>query len=66
MCFNNQHLENELKHLKKVFRDINGYPNRIIEQTIEPLKNINQMPQSTQVTTNNGKNRTFANVTVEK
>ena len=62
MCFNDQHLQNELKHLKKVFRDINGYPNWTIEQTIEPLKDINQMPRSTQVTTNNGKNRTFANL----
>ena len=66
MCFNDQHLQNELKHLKKVFRDINGYTNWIIEQTIEPLKNINQMPRSTQVTTNNGKKQTFANVTVER
>ena len=62
VCSNDQHLQNEIKHLKKVFRDINGYPNWIIEQTIEPLKNINQMPRSTQVTTNNGKNRTFANL----
>ena len=34
VCFNDQHLQNEIKRLKKVFRDINGYPNWIIEQTI--------------------------------
>ena len=27
VCSNDKHLENEIKHLKKVFRDINGYPN---------------------------------------
>ena len=35
VCSNDQHLENEIKHLKKVFRDINGYPNWVIEQTTE-------------------------------
>ena len=45
-------LQNEIKHLKKVFRDINGYPNWIIEQTIEKVNNRNEMPQSTLVTTN--------------
>ena len=35
MYSNDQHLQNEIKDLKKVFRDINGYPNWIIEQTIE-------------------------------
>ena len=52
VCFNNQHLQNEIKHLKKVFRDINGYSNWIIKQTIEKVKNRNEMPRSTQVTTN--------------
>ena len=52
VCSNDQHLENEIKHLKKVFRDINGYPNWIIEQTIEKVKNQNEMAQSTQIKTN--------------
>ena len=43
VCSNDQHLENEIKHLKKVFRDINGYPNCVIEQTIEKVKNRNEM-----------------------
>ena len=30
VCSNDQHLENEIKHLKKMFRDINGYPNWVI------------------------------------
>ena len=51
-CFNDQHLQNEIKYLKKVFRDINGYPNWIIEKTIEKVKNHNEMTLSTQVTTN--------------
>ena len=34
VCSNDQHLQNEIKQLKKVFRDINGYPNWIIEQTL--------------------------------
>ena len=49
-------LQNEIKHLKKVFRDINGYPNWIIEQTIEKVKNQNEMTRSTQVTTNTEEN----------
>ena len=56
VCSNDQLLENEIKHLKKVFRDINGYPNWIIEQTIEKVKNQNEMPRSTQVTTNTEEN----------
>ena len=31
VCSNEKHLENEIKHLKKVFRDINGYQNWVIE-----------------------------------
>ena len=38
-----------------MFTDINGYPTCIIEQTIEKVKNLNQMPWSTQVTTKIGK-----------
>ena len=38
-----------------MFRDINDYPNWIIEQTIEKVKNLNQMPRSIQVTTNTEK-----------
>ena len=45
-------MESEIKQLKKVFRDINGYPNWVIEQTIEKVKNQNEMTRSTQVTTN--------------
>ena len=56
VCSNDQHLQNEIKHLKKVFRDINGYPNWIIEQTIEKVKNQNEMTRSTQVTTNTEEN----------
>ena len=52
MCSNDQHLQNEIKHLKKVFRDINGYLNWIIKQTIEKVKNQNKMAWSTQVATN--------------
>ena len=48
--FDDQHLQNEIKHLKKVFRDINDYPNSIIKQTIEKVKNQNEMAQPTQVT----------------
>ena len=56
VCSNNQHLENEIKHLQKVFRDINGYPHWVIEQTIEKVKNQNEMARSSQVTTNTGDN----------
>ena len=56
MCSKNQHLQNEIKHLKKELRDINGYPNWIIEQTIEEVKNQNEMRWSTQVRTNNKEN----------
>ena len=42
-CSNDQHLENEIKHFKKVFRNISGYPNWVIEQTIEK----NEMARST-------------------
>ena len=37
-------------------RDINGYPNWIIEQTIEKVKNQNEMTWSTQLTTNTEEN----------
>ena len=56
MCSNNQHLQNETKHLKKVFRDINGYPNCIIEQKIEKVKNQNEMPRSAQLKSNTEEN----------
>ena len=39
-----------------MFRDINSYPNWIIEQTIEIVKNQNEMTQSTQVATNTEEN----------
>ena len=39
-----------------MFRDINGYPNWVIEQTIEKVKNQNEMTRSTQVTTNTEEN----------
>ena len=56
MCFNDQHLRNEIKHLKKVVNDINGHPNWIIEQTIEKVKNQNEMTRSAQVKTNTEEN----------
>ena len=49
-------MQNETKHLKKVFRDINGYPNWTIEQTLEKVKNQNEIPRSTQVTINTEEN----------
>ena len=49
VCSNDQ---NKIKHLKNMFRDINGYPNWIIEQTIEKVKSQNEITRSTQVTTN--------------
>ena len=57
MYSNDQHLQNEIKHLKNVFRDINGYPIWIIEQTIEKGNNQNKMTRSTQVTTNTEENK---------
>ena len=57
MCSNDQCLQNEIKLLKKVFRDINGYLNWTIKQTIEKVKNQNEMPRSTQVTTNTEENK---------
>ena len=56
VCSNDKHLENETKHLKKVFRDISGYPNWVIVQTIEKVKNQNEMTRSTQVTTKTEEN----------
>ena len=64
MYSNDHHLENEIKQLKKQFRDICGYSNWVIEQTIEKVKNQKEMARSTQVTTNTKKKRTFANVTL--
>ena len=59
MCSNDQCLQNEIKLLKKVFRDINGYLNWTIKQTIEKVKNQNEMPRSTQVTTNTEESEHF-------
>ena len=39
-----------------MFRDINGYPNWRIEETVEKVKNQNKMTRSTQVTTNTEEN----------
>ena len=39
-----------------MFREINGYPNWIIEQTIEKVKNQNKMSWSTQLKTNTEEN----------
>ena len=39
-----------------MLRDINGYPNWVIEQTIEKVNNQNKMTRSTQVTTNTEEN----------
>ena len=57
VCSNDKHLENEIKHLKKVFRDINGCANWVIEQTIEKVKNQNEMTRSTQAITNTEENK---------
>ena len=59
VCSNDQCLQNEIKLLKKVFRDINGYLNWTIKQTIEKVKNQNEMPRSTQVTTNTEESEHF-------
>ena len=56
VCSNKKHLENEIKHLKKVLRDINDYPNWAIEQNIEKVKNQNEITRSTQVITNTEEN----------
>ena len=40
-----------------MFRDINGYPSWVIEQTIEKVKNQNEMTRSTQLTTNTEENQ---------
>ena len=56
MCSNDQHLQNEIKHLKKVFRDINSFPGWIIKQTIEKVKNQNEIPWSAQLKTNTEEN----------
>ena len=48
VCSNEKHLENETKHLKKVFRDINGYQNWVIEQTVEKVKNQNEIITNTE------------------
>ena len=53
---NSKRLKIEIGDLKKVFRDINGYPNWVIEQTIEKAKNQNGMARSIQVTTNTEEN----------
>ena len=41
---------------KKVFININGYPNWIIEQTIKKVKNKNEITWSTQVTSSTEEN----------
>ena len=48
-------MRNKIKHLKKVFRDITGYPNRVIQLTIEKVKSQNEMAQ----TTNTEENENF-------
>ena len=57
VCSNDQHLQNEIKHLKKVLRDIHSYPNWIIERTIKKVKNQNETTRSIQVTTNTEENK---------
>ena len=39
-----------------MFRDYDGYPNWVMEKTIEKVKSQNEMAQSTQVTTNTEEN----------
>lgn len=57
MICNDQHLKNEIKHLKKVLRCINGYPIWIIQQAIEKVKNQKKMARPAQVTSNNEENK---------
>lgn len=57
MICNDQHLKNEIKHLKKVLRYINGYPNWIIQQAIEKVKNQKKMARPAQATSNNEENK---------
>ena len=38
VCYSDQHSKKEIKHLKKVLRDTNGYPNWVIERTIDKSK----------------------------
>ena len=40
-----------------MLRDIKGYSNWVIEQTIEKVKNQNEMARSIQVATNTGENK---------
>ena len=47
------------KHLKKVFRDFNDYPDWIIERTIEKVENQNEMARSIEVTTNIEENEPY-------
>ena len=49
-------MTNTYKMKLNTSRDINGYPNWIIEQTIEKVKNQNEMTWSTQLTTNTEEN----------
>ena len=46
----------KLNTLRKCLGDINGYPNWVIEQTIENVKNQNKMARSTQLITNTEEN----------
>ena len=57
VCSNDQLLKNEIQHLKKVFREIHGYPNWIKEQTIEKVKNQNEMVRPTEVISSNEENK---------
>ena len=56
VCSNDQHLKNEIRHFKIVFRDINDYPNWVTEQTTNKVKNQNKMPRLIQAKTSTEEN----------
>lgn len=63
VCSNNLHLKSELVHIKKVFREINGYPNWAIEQIIKKVISQNKIRKPTQTTTHLRK-QAFVNITL--
>ena len=58
MCCNDQDFKKEIKHINRL-KDINGYPNWIVEKTNKKVKNQNKMTRPTQVTSNNEENKHF-------
>ena len=62
VCCKDQDLKKEIKHINNRLRDINGYPNWIIEKANEKVKNQNKMTRPTQVTFNNEENEHSLNL----